>query len=187
MNQFEIIEIFGNELQYYNFDPLTSTQTLLVQHTDHTFSASWIREFNTKNPSVRHTSQFNTPLSSTHPSIKHPLNLRMCWTEECVELKGFWFLTHGFWMLKRCGPCVELRGSVRKCGLGWAEGWVEVRSVLNWRVFGVELTVFEGWEEVSLLCWTEGVWNWGGALQSVFDLGYLKNRQSTSFALYYEP
>ena len=32
-----------------------------------------------------------------------------------MELKGFWcgtegfrYLTEGFWVLKRCGPCVEL-------------------------------------------------------------------------------
>ena len=25
-----------------------------------------------------------------------------------VELRGFWCLTEGFWVPKRCGPCVEL-------------------------------------------------------------------------------
>ena len=24
-----------------------------------------------------------------------------------VELRGFWFLTEGFRVLERCGPCVE--------------------------------------------------------------------------------
>ena len=45
----------------------TSSQTPSVQHTDHTFSASKIRELKTKNPSVQHTPQFNALLSSTHP------------------------------------------------------------------------------------------------------------------------
>ena len=29
-----------------------------------------------------------------------------------VELRGFRSETEEFWVLKRCGPCVELRGSV---------------------------------------------------------------------------
>ena len=50
---------------------LSSTQTTqfntLVQHKDHTFSAQKIPKFNTKNPSVPHTSQFKTE----NPSIQH--------------------------------------------------------------------------------------------------------------------
>ena len=28
-----------------------------------------------------------------------------------MELRGFWCGTEGFRVLKRCGPCVELRGT----------------------------------------------------------------------------
>ena len=38
-----------------------------------------------------------------------------CGTDGCVELRDFWCGTEGFWVLKRCGPCVELRGSVLNC------------------------------------------------------------------------
>ena len=33
-----------------------------------------------------------------------------CRTEGWVELRGFWCWIEEFWVLKRCGPCVELRG-----------------------------------------------------------------------------
>ena len=82
--------------------------------------------------SIHKTLQINTPISSTHPSVRHSpqfnlkknrqfntitegrvelkgmLNWRICWTEGCVELNGFWCWTDEFWVLKRCGPCVEV-------------------------------------------------------------------------------
>ena len=40
--------------------------------------------------------------------------------------------------------------------------------VLNWGDFGVELRDFGGWKGVALcvelMCWTDGVWKWGGPL-----------------------
>ena len=63
-------------------------------------------------------------------------NWRVCWTERCVELRGF-----------RCGTkgCVELRDFW--C---WIERCVELKGVLNWRIFGVELRVMWNWEIFGL-------------------------------------
>ena len=109
------------------------------------------RQFNTKNPSFRHTPQFNTPLSSTPPHFKTALSF---------ELMGVlnWRMcrTVGFLVLN----------------------WGLMRVVLNWRVFGVKLRLFcveltdfgaeKGWsfcvELMGVLnlgmCWTEGFWCW---------------------------
>ena len=81
-------------------------------------------QFQTKKLSVQHTPSFNTPLSSPPkiPQFNTPLSwvssmtLFWCWSEGFVELRDFGvelrvFLcwNEGFWMVKRCGPCVELR------------------------------------------------------------------------------
>ena len=70
---------------------LSSTHTPSVQHIG---STQGPHPFSTRNSSVPH----QNPLSSTP---KTPQNWRVCWTEGCVELKGFWCGTEG---------CVELRG-----------------------------------------------------------------------------
>ena len=86
-----------------------------VQHKDHIFSAPKIPEFNTKKPlsstrktpqSTPKTPQFNTSLNST------PKTPQFNTVFFGVELRVFWCWTEGFWVLKRYGPCVELKGSV---------------------------------------------------------------------------
>ena len=88
-------------------------------------STSKNRQFNNQNPSDQHTHQFRK-LSSQHVSSTFivlnwgvfwtvkcvELTVFVCWTERCAELKGFWCWTDEFWLLKRRGPCAELRGSV---------------------------------------------------------------------------
>ena len=106
-------------------------------------SVQHIPRFNTKNPSVPYTPQFNTSsvcwtegflvwnwgvfgveLRGVWNWGVLSVELRgVCWTEGflvwnwavCVELRGFWCETEGFWGLKRSGYsvwnwCVELRG-----------------------------------------------------------------------------
>ena len=98
-----------------------------VQHKEHTFSATEIRQFNNKSSSIQHQiPQFHTknpsvqhekPLSFTHSSVLHQKSLRSTHILSffCVELRGFWCWTEGFW----CGTegCVELRGF--RCGTEW--------------------------------------------------------------------
>ena len=45
-------------------------------------------------------------------------------------------------------------------GVRWTEGCVELRSVWNWGLFGVELKDLGDWKGVALLCGTD-VLNWG--------------------------
>ena len=98
------------------------------QHSDHTFSALKIRQFNTKNPSGF-----------------------WCWHERCFELKGFWCWTDGFLMLNSgvlnwrvCWTegCVELKifGVELTAFWCWTDGRVELRLffVLNWRILGLK-------------------------------------------------
>ena len=56
------------------------------------------------------TPQFNKLLSWAYPYVE--LKGFWCLSKEFVELRGVWCLTEGFWVLKKCGPCVELRESV---------------------------------------------------------------------------
>ena len=71
------------------------------------------------------------PLSSTQkkPSVQHTpqflvLNWGvLLWNWRCAELRGFWGWNEGFWLLRRCGPCVELRGL---CG---SEGYPKYLNV----------------------------------------------------------
>ena len=67
-----------------------------------------IRQFNTKNPTV-------------WQQKRGVLNWRVCWTEGCVKLEGFWCWTDGFRVLNRCGPCVEL--------MCWTEGYSRADKV----------------------------------------------------------
>ena len=50
-----------------------------------------------------------------------------CWTVGCVELRGFWCWTERFWGLKRCGPCVELRGLCGTDGYSFQARWELIR------------------------------------------------------------
>ena len=86
----------------YQLDTALSWTHLSVQHTPH-----FDKAVSSTHSSVPHTPQFNTPLSL--------LNWEMCWTEGFWVLnwgmcwtEGFWGCTDGFWVLKRCGPCVEV-------------------------------------------------------------------------------
>ena len=69
--------------------------------------------FNTKKPFL---------LSPKNPSVQHLKLLSSTpKNRQYVELNGFWCWTEGFWLLKRCGLCVELRGSVWNWGhSSWA-------------------------------------------------------------------
>ena len=57
--------------------PLSLTQTISVQHNDHSFSATKIRQFNTpvistkKRLSKTVVSSTQKIVSSTHPSVRH--------------------------------------------------------------------------------------------------------------------
>ena len=75
---------------FRNTYPLVHTDPS-VQQSVHTFSAPKIHQFNTKDPSVQHTSQLNTFLSLTHPSVQHTLTFN----------KGFLVLNSGFVVLNR--------------------------------------------------------------------------------------
>ena len=101
---------------------LSSTQTSSVQQKNFTFSAPKVRHFETKNPSVQQTPQFNT-------SSFLVLNWGMCLTERFlmsnwrffgVELRdvlnwGLFVLNWGIWVPKRGVPCAEL--------MCWTEGY----------------------------------------------------------------
>ena len=118
-----------------------SSKPLSLQHISstqkgHSFSALKSPQFHNENPSVQHTSQFHTK----NPSVQHTHQFQTsvsgwrffgveltgfwCGIEECVKLRGFgvelrsfWCWTEEFWVLKRCGPCAELKGSVWNLGV----------------------------------------------------------------------
>ena len=104
--------------------------------------------FHTKSPSVQH----QKPLSST----PKPPNRGVCGTE------GF---SVGNW------EGLELRDvlcGTEGGGSNWGVFGVELRGlwcgterffVWNWEIFRAEK---EGPSCVDLMCWTEGLWNWGG-------------------------
>ena len=74
------------------------TRTTPFEHPKSLNSTPKIPQFNTKNLSVQHPK----PLSSTQ------LRGFWCWTEEFSVWNWGLCWTEGFWVLKRCGPCVEL-------------------------------------------------------------------------------
>ena len=132
----------------------------------HTFSAPKTPQFNTKiprfptkNPSVPH----QKPLSSTQGCVE--LRGLQCGTEGFlllhwgVELRSFRCGTEGFLVLNQGVFGVELRGFWR----GTDGCWTEEFLVWNWGNFGAE----KDWPFcVELMCWTEGVWNWGGPVKT---------------------
>ena len=102
--------------------PLSSTQKTLQFHTQTPQFHTKTLQVHTENPSVPYIPQFNTLLSSAPktPQLKKIALFVLNWgifgvELRCVELgvfdvelMGFWCWTEGFWVLKRCGPCVEL-------------------------------------------------------------------------------
>ena len=161
----------GPQIEYPSVEHRPPLFKTLIQHTDHTFSAPFQHLFNTKNSSVQHTSEFKTPfssttktVSSTQETVKGELNWRLCWTEWCVEVKNVFN-----W---------RVSGLNCRLVLNWGVFWLEDFSLLSCRFFGVELTgvlnlgfFVRNWRIlgaekewpfcVELMCWTEGVWNWG--------------------------
>ena len=107
------------------------------------------------------THQFHTRTTPSQPpkSLSSTLKSPQFHTKKsyCKArlFRAFWCWTQGFFVLN-WGGCVELR-------VFWngTEG-----GVLNWGVFGVELRDFGAEKEwpfcLELMCWTEGVSNWGG-------------------------
>ena len=138
-----------------------SVQHISSTQKGHSFSASKIPQFHTENPSVQHRKPLSStqpsvpqqkPFSSTYPSISHQKPLSS--THPSVPLQKplsstpktekFWCWSEGFLMLKF---------SV------WNFFGVELRGVLNWEVFDVELRNFGCWKGVVLVrkrFWTEG-------------------------------
>ena len=110
-----------------------------VQHKNHTFPAPKIPQFHTNNSSVQHQSLPipHTPQVNTNSSsVQHtPQTVKLAYIE--LFVLSFLCWTEGLWVLN------------------WGACWNEWFLVWNWGVFGVELRVFEGWERVDLLCWTE--------------------------------
>ena len=95
------------------------------------FSIIWVPLTSTPsqfNTSVQHKRA--TPFQPPKPSV-------LKWGVFGVELKGFWCWTKGFWVLKRCGPCVELR---KMCWMVC----VELRGyVWNWGVLNYLFKIFK--------------------------------------------
>ena len=121
---------------------VTLSSTNQSTHAPHLFSTK-------KKPSVQHTSQFNTSISSTHPSVQYgvtglKLTIFSCWTEAFAEQKGVlnWAVcwTEGCVKLKGLG--VELTVFLM---LTWGVCWTEGFFVSNCRLFGVELRGMLNW------------------------------------------
>ena len=106
---------------------LSSTHTPSVQHIG---STQGPHLFSTRNPSVPH----QNPLSSTP---KTPQNWRVCWTEECVELRAFCVKLRGVWNWRVFGVelwnfwCWTERFLVWNWGVCWTEGGVKLSE---WKV-----------------------------------------------------
>ena len=91
------------------------------------------RQFNTENPSVQHTPQFNT--KTPQLAYKNLFFVSfLCWTEGCV------------W---------EVFGVEKTDALNWVVFGVELRGFWCWT------EGFGGWKGVTFLCWTDML-NWGG-------------------------
>ena len=132
---------------------LSSTHTPSVQHIG---STQGPHLFSTRNPSVPH----QNPLSSTP---KTPQNWRVCWTEECVELRAFCVKLRGVWNWRVFGVelwnfwCWTERFLVWNWGRWiWGVCGVDLRAVWNWRVFGVEPRGFWCGSE-RFLVWNSGI------------------------------
>ena len=118
-----------------------------VQHKEQTFSEPEIPQFNTKKPFVQHPFQFNNPLSSTHPSVRHTphFNTPLSSTTPSVQHQKPFSSSYWWFFLLNLGVCwtegcVELRG-VLNWGVCWIEGggWTERFLVMNWGILGFEL------------------------------------------------
>ena len=107
-----------------------------VQHQKPLSSTPITPHFNINNPSVQHTSRFNTPLSSTHPSVQHTpqFNTKNLSVQHTSQFNTLLSSTQ--------------KKLTKKC-FSWTEGF----SVLNWGISGAE--------KMWSLCWTD-VLNWGG-------------------------
>lgn len=64
----------------------------------------------------------------------------LCWSEGCDELRGFRCWTEGFWVLKRCGPGVELMCWTERYSVEWLSHTEEF-----WLIYSEK----EAWEKLS--------------------------------------
>ena len=90
--------MISNSTTQFHTDPLSST-----------------RRFHTRTTPFQHPKSLSSTPKSPQFHTKNFFVWGVSWTEGCVELedfglelRGFWCWTEGFWVLKRCGPCVKL-------------------------------------------------------------------------------
>ena len=105
------------------------------------------------------THHFNTP----NTPLQHPKSVSA--TPKTLQFNTLLSSTPK--TLQVCWPevCVELKGF-----------WYWTDCCVELRLFCVELTDFGGWKGVALLCWTEGVWNWG----DLWTRGWLSGQAARS-------